>query len=152
VAEAKQGEHLPKQRKQRKPIARNRALETLISRKDYGELPHEFLLRVTRGDAIMHGMDEKGEPIFVRPTFEQRIDAAKYAAPFYAPKLAQVEVLTDTTDEELDTIIEQLAREAGAAIGLEGEGSQDQIEAEQDPDTPDSLASPWLRRDLAGSS
>jgi hypothetical protein len=43
-----------------------------------GELPHEFLLRVLRGEAI------DGE----KPAFDKRIDAAKAAAPYFAPRLA----------------------------------------------------------------
>lgn len=46
-----------------------------------GELPHMFLLRVTRGEKI-NGYE---------PTFEERIDAAKAAAPFFAPKMAAIE-------------------------------------------------------------
>ncbi|WP_376960120.1 hypothetical protein ABNQ39_20630 [Azospirillum sp. A26] len=44
-----------------------------------GMLPHEFLLAVMRNDL-------PGE----QPTFDQRLDAAKAAAPYYAPKLAAV--------------------------------------------------------------
>lgn len=46
-----------------------------------GQLPHEFLLAVSRGEKV-------GE---YEPTFEDRLDAAKAAAPYYAPKLAAVE-------------------------------------------------------------
>lgn len=42
-----------------------------------GELPHEFLLRVSRGEKV-------GD--FV-PSMADRIDAAKAVAPYYAPKL-----------------------------------------------------------------
>ncbi|WP_199235164.1 hypothetical protein [Azospirillum sp. TSA6c] len=44
-----------------------------------GMLPHEFLLAIMRDEVA-------GET----PTFEQRLDAAKAAAPYYAPKLAAV--------------------------------------------------------------
>ena len=46
-----------------------------------GELPHEFLLRVVRGEEIDGTI----------PTFEQRVDAAAVAAPYFAPKLASIE-------------------------------------------------------------
>lgn len=46
-----------------------------------GELPHEFLLRVMRGEVI------DGHS----PTFDERMAAAQAAAPYYAPKLAAVE-------------------------------------------------------------
>lgn len=54
--------------------AREKAAET-------GQLPHEFLLAVSRGELI-------GD---YQPTFEDRLDAAKAAAPYYAPKLSSVE-------------------------------------------------------------
>lgn len=59
-----------------------------------GELPHEFLARIARGDEITLGVvTKKGKetPITCYPTLDQRIDAAKAAAPFFAPRLAQVE-------------------------------------------------------------
>jgi hypothetical protein len=46
-----------------------------------GELPHEFLLRIARGEEI------DGH----RPTFQERMAAAQASAPYYAPKLASVE-------------------------------------------------------------
>ena len=46
-----------------------------------GELPHEFLLRIARGEEIDG----------TKPTFEQRMDAASVAAPYFAPKLAAIE-------------------------------------------------------------
>lgn len=45
-----------------------------------GMLPHEFLLAIMRDEV-------KGE----KPTFEQRLDAAKAAAPYYAPKLSAID-------------------------------------------------------------
>lgn len=50
-----------------------------------GELPHEFLLRVARGEKIGDG------PEGHVPTFAERIAAAKEAAPFYAPRLSTVQ-------------------------------------------------------------
>lgn len=49
--------------------------------KSTGELPHEFLLRVVRGECIDN----------LVPTLEQRISAAVSAAPYFAPKLAAIE-------------------------------------------------------------
>lgn len=54
--------------------AREKAAET-------GILPHEFLLAVSQG----HDIDGH------RPSFVERLDAAKAAAPYYAPKLSSVE-------------------------------------------------------------
>ena len=46
-----------------------------------GLLPHEFLLAVTRGEVVDGYV----------PSFAERMEAAKAAAPFYAPKLSAVE-------------------------------------------------------------
>jgi hypothetical protein len=51
-----------------------------------GELPHEFLLRVVRGECI----DDQ------YPTLGQRIAAAVSAAPYFAPKLAAIEQRVET--------------------------------------------------------
>ena len=51
-----------------------------------GELPHEFLLRVVRGESI-------GDQA---PTLEQRIAAAVSVAPYFAPKLAAIEQRVET--------------------------------------------------------
>ena len=92
-----------------------------------GMLPHEFLLAVTRGETI-------GDYV---PTFAERLEAAKAAAPFFAPKLSAVEadvqgihplvpVLNVTvggnkpvdamTDEELEALIRMHSAEDLAAI------------------------------------
>jgi hypothetical protein len=71
-----------------------------------GELPHEFLLRVSRGETI--GVHE--------PTFSERVDAAKAAAPYFSPRFSAATLdasFTDNsasnpgemTDEELLAII-----------------------------------------------
>jgi hypothetical protein len=46
-----------------------------------GQLPHEFLLQVSRGEAI-------GD---YQPDFKDRMAAAIAAAPFFAPKMAATE-------------------------------------------------------------
>lgn len=73
--------------------AREAAMET-------GLLPHEWLLKVSRGEPIEQkrwvvqydktGKEKSRELITeeVYADFPTRIDAAKAAAPFYAPKLA----------------------------------------------------------------
>ena len=67
----------------RKPGSTTRiAREARARAQATGQLPHEFLLSVTRGETI----GEKS------PSLDQRIDAAKASAPFYAPKLATTEV------------------------------------------------------------
>ncbi|MCW6510966.1 hypothetical protein [Lichenifustis flavocetrariae] len=77
-----------------------------------GMLPHEFLLSVTRGEAI-------GGYV---PSFAERLEAAKAAAPFYAPKLSAVEStfvskpIEQMTDDELTALIEMHAAEDLARI------------------------------------
>jgi len=54
------------------------------------ELPHVFLLRIMRGEAISQFfMDDNGQIVETQwiPSREERIDAAKAAAPYHAPKL-----------------------------------------------------------------
>lgn len=56
-----------------------------------GQLPHEFLLAVSRGEKF--GNHE--------PTFLERIDAAKAAAQFYAPRLAATELSGEVTQRTI---------------------------------------------------
>lgn len=69
-----------------------------------GLLPHEWLLKVARGEPIPHKQwkvvyDKKGNELSrelveveVYADFATRIDAAKAAAPYYAPRLATQQV------------------------------------------------------------
>ena len=83
-----------------------------------GDLPHEFLLKVARGDMFYHG------GVKIRPTIEMRIDCAKAAAPYFAPKLAQLDLIKNLTDDDLNAIIENAATEAGLSSSFSGEGSK----------------------------
>lgn len=70
------------------------------STEDGGILPHEWLLKVVRGEPVEQRRwsikyDEFDNEIsreliteMIYPTFDHRVDAAKAAAPFYAPRLA----------------------------------------------------------------
>ena len=67
-----------------------------------GLLPHEFLLAVVRGEAIDGAV----------PTFADRLEAAKAAALYFAPKLSSVDMKTrmvtsaaEMSDTELYAII-----------------------------------------------
>jgi hypothetical protein len=60
--------------------------EAVAKAKEGGELPHQFLLRVVRGEEI------DGE----RPSLQMRIAAAVSAAPYFAPKLAVMEAQIKT--------------------------------------------------------
>lgn len=95
-----------------------------------GILPHEFLLMIVRGEPIfrmeVHPMT--GEKVAVKEdySFEDRKDAAKAVAPYYAPKISTVEVITGVSDYELDSIIARAAAEAGISVGTSGEGEEDE--------------------------
>ena len=58
------------------------SMEAREHAKHTGELPHEFLLRIVRGEKIGSH----------RPTFKERVDAAKAAAPYFQPRIAAQEV------------------------------------------------------------
>lgn len=116
-----------------------------------GELPHEFLLRVSRGERIEHGTVSQGRgknkkevPAFIQPTFEHRLEAARQAAPFYAPRLSNVEVMRTLTNEQLDAVIAGLAPQAGVSISVSGAGAQVAIGITDQPATPGSVQRPRL--------
>lgn len=98
-----------------------------------GRLPHEILLDMARGiPARIIQIDprtgleakdpETGEIMsqLVVPDLDQMKDAAKAAAPYYAPKISTVEVLAGASEHELDRLIAVLAAEAGVDLGLGG--------------------------------
>lgn len=108
--------------------ARLRAQET-------GELPHEILLSIARGNPqpvkTASYDDETGEITvtitgYEIPDIEQRKDAAKAGAPYFAPKISTVEVITGVSDDELDNIIALAAAEAGLSVGTGREGQESQ--------------------------
>ena len=69
-----------------------------------GQLPHEFLLSIVRGEEVDG----------VVPKLDQRIDAAKAAAPYFAPKMTTAEVTV--TDNPLKQLFDQI--HAGGRKGL----------------------------------
>lgn len=90
--------------------AREAAMET-------GLLPHEWLLKVSRGEPITHKrwkikVDKMGKEISrelveeeVYADFSTRLDAAKAASPYYAPKLAVQNIsLTGNSDAVAETL------------------------------------------------
>ena len=90
-----------------------------------GKLPHEILLDIARGKVIVQEITdpETGEitkKLHV-PSLEDMKDAAKAAAPYFAPKISTVEVIQGVNDDELDRIIALAASEAGISIGFGGE-------------------------------
>jgi len=90
--------------------SRKRARET-------GELPHEFLLRVARGEGIDLVEEQQDGSLRERtyyPNFTDRVEAATSCANYFAPKLTAQQVETiDPTDELSD---EDLARKINALM------------------------------------
>ena len=76
-----------------------------LAREKYAEsglLPHEFLLMVARGEPIKHTLqaeDGNISEVEVYPSLEWRIDAAKAAANYFAPKLAIQSVSVERKNE-----------------------------------------------------
>lgn len=65
--------------------------ETVLAAQESGMLPHEWLLAVMRGEQINHyAYDSETQEvveIIVLPTFSDRIECAKAAAPYFASRL-----------------------------------------------------------------
>lgn len=91
------------------------------SEEDEQLMPHEWLVRVMNGHPVRQMvrekyLDENGYEVddyheaLVYPTLDQRMKAAKEAAPYYAPKLnAHKQMVRDTTT--IDEAIRRLAAE-----------------------------------------
>lgn len=94
--------------------ARQQASET-------GLLPHEWLLKVSRGEAIeqkrwkitydKQGNEKSRELIteFHYPDFPTRIDAAKAASPYYAPRLAVQTVSVNGNSDAVAAVLKDIA-------------------------------------------
>lgn len=99
-----------------------------IEAKLAGILPHEWLLKVMQGEPITQKyvvpvLDKSGVVIGqevhekeIYPDFDMRHEAAKAAAPYYAPRLAtqvvtirgREDMLNQMTDEQIDAAIRAL--------------------------------------------
>jgi len=103
-----------------------REAASLQAKKDGRLLPHEILLRAANGESfkqkklhiIYYGRGpNKGQEKYREwveedywPSVSEQIDAAKAAAPYFAPRLASQTVNTDeTTAEALTEVMKQLA-------------------------------------------
>lgn len=111
------------------------AKESREKAKETGALPHELLLQWGRGEPMTRkvmGPDSKRddpgtwvtEYVEVEP--ETMRDSAKAAAPYYAPKIATIEVTQGISDADLDEFIARSAAEAGLGdrFGREGQAAQ----------------------------
>jgi hypothetical protein len=119
----------PKNKGGRPLGAANRlAIEAREKAQASGELPHEFLLRISRGEPIfkqwVNPATGKIEQIQEEYDFDARKDAAKAAAPYFAPKISTVEVIRGVADDELDSIIAKLAAETGFSTSDGGESTE----------------------------
>ena len=92
------------------------AEESRKAARESGELPHEFLLRVARGEPIdCYETAEDGTVVekTVFPSFEDRVEAANICANYYAPKLTaqqveSVDSATEMSDEDLERELAKL--------------------------------------------
>lgn len=93
-----------------------------------GLLPHEILLSMARGEPqqeiTIDPVTGKHVVNYVALDVEQRKDAAKAAAPYYAPKISTVEVIRNVDDAELDFLIKELAAQTGLVAGAGGEAEE----------------------------
>lgn len=92
-----------------------------MAARETGILPHEWLLRVSRGEGILHRRwvtkydlrgNEKSRELVeeeVYADFPTRLDAAKAAAPYFAPKLASQTVNVAGTPEAVAKALTDLA-------------------------------------------
>lgn len=118
-----------------------------------GELPHEILLRMAREHVakVPLSVDQETGEIKYQHVIrddEFRKDAAKAAAPYFAPRLSSVETIQGMSDDELDAIIRSAAAEAGVGLGLDGEGT----EGDAPEDDARSSAPARPRRRISGGS
>lgn len=103
-------------------------IENIMKHAHEGELPHEFLLRVARGQKIQHGEDPiTGEPLFFQPSREERIDCAKAAAPYFAPRLSATEVIRGIDDQALLELIIGFAAAEGFVLNDHGDEQAAQL-------------------------
>lgn len=111
-----------------------------------GQLPHEILLSMCRGEPQLQWqlqkneagaviVDADGTPLMTKQyvvlDIEARRAAAIAAAPYFAPKLSAVETIQAMSEEELDEIIRSNAAEAGVSLGVDGEGPAGEAEDDE---------------------
>lgn len=120
------------------------AKDSIEKAKSTGLLPHEILLSMARGEPqVTYVCNDKGTVTgqsWECPDLPMRADCAKAAAPYYAPKITAVEVISGMPDDELDSIIAKLAAETGVDLGADREGAAG--EEAQQPAQPRRRARP----------
>lgn len=144
----------PKSGGDRKPVGATykMAQEARAWAKGTGELPHEILLNLARGRPVcipkidprtgLFKIDEETgefERQWVSPGMAEVIECAKAAAPYFAPKISTVEVITGVSDDDLDAFIERSASEAGFSLSPGGESPENE---EQEPEADEFVRKP----------
>lgn len=87
--------HTPKRHRMLSHMGAIQELTTLAGVKSAKELPHEFLLRIMNGEKFVEKrVSPSGEEfdVTVYPSLAMRMEAAKLAAPYTAPRLASTTV------------------------------------------------------------
>lgn len=86
-----------------------------------GLLPHEWLLKVARGEEIEQKrwkvkFDKQGNEVsreliteMIHPDFTTRTDCAKAAAPYYAPRLAVQTIGTTPNSDKVAEVLKVMA-------------------------------------------
>lgn len=125
----------------RKPGTQNRMSSQVyqralaISAQTGQPLPHEFMWYVMLGNPIFTAAVGKDGQVLAKggkweiPTIEQRLDMAKAAAPYYAPRLSAIEVTKNASDSELEAVIAEFAKEAGIDLFAGGTSPPPQLAA-----------------------
>lgn len=122
----------PKRRPGRPPGAINKVSAAVIDvARSTGLMPHEILLSFARGERQIVRMEnpETGEvkEVGFWPPPDMQVQCANYAAPYYAPKLAQVQHkgVQKTADQVSD---DELLRIATDLEPMDGSGRDDVID------------------------
>jgi len=103
-----------------------RSKEAIAQARLTGKLPHEILLSIARGEVQEevvldnHGRQTRKK---VSVPLSMQKEAAQAAAPYYAPKISTVEVISGVGDDDLNQLIAQLAAEAGVSLTPSGKGT-----------------------------
>lgn len=120
----------------RKPNSTNRmSMAAREAAARTGLLPHEILLSIARGEPqTLKVPNDKGEvkERLVGVSLEDVKDAAKAAAPYFAPKMSAVELISGVADDDLDELIKSAAAEAGFGLTTGGEGEEGEDEEAED--------------------
>ena len=112
----------------RRPNQLSALMERVSALGGTGLLPHEVLCSVAQGRRMPMGLDEHGDPlrneegeiIWWQPSRDERLDAAKAGAPFFAPKLSAVDFTRNLDDDTLLSLILELAQSTGLTATLTG--------------------------------